>query len=81
MNACMEKIRLVLIVSEEVRQKLRIAAARLDVDMSDVAEVVLAHFGDLVEEGKVPPEIAKAIEDVKKAKGTEKSKPSKKKPK
>lgn len=56
-----DKIRLVLLVPESTRKALRIEAPKVDLDMSDVAELALNYVLKLMAEGKTPSPLDAAI--------------------
>ena len=68
MVACMaDKIRLVLLVPEPTRTALRVQAAKQDMDMSDLARIVMETVFAKMEAGETPQFVADAIREFKQA--------------
>lgn len=65
MPATMDKIRLVLLVPETTRRALRIGAVTQDMDMSELAQVILDHTLAQLQVGKTPKDLMRAIEEFK----------------
>jgi glycosyltransferase A (GT-A) superfamily protein (DUF2064 family) len=65
MTGTMSKIRLVLVVPEETRRHLRLGAATLDVDMSELAQVILEAALSKITAGKTPADITAALKKLK----------------
>jgi len=66
MSESSARVRLQIFVTEKLRRRLKSQAAERGLDMGELGSVILDHTLGLIEAGKIPPALQKAIDEIAK---------------